>query len=418
MLFRKNKPSKYPRRPTLPIVRRKAPLHYQLRHQFGVRDEAFPRSIEAMTGAPLLDGNCVDVLENGVRFFPSMLEAIRESKQTITLEFYIYWDGEVGRTFAEALAERARAGVSVKVILDAVGSATMSKALIDFLSQNGIEITWYHAIRWYNLSRINHRTHRKLMIVDGRIGFCGGFGIADLWQGDADSPDHWRETVVRVEGPAVTQMQYAFMDNWLKSRGEVLPGPAYFPRVEPCGPYLVQITKSSPSEGVSAAKLLYMLLIVSATRTIRITSAYFIPDRDMIRALEDAVRRGVDVKVIVPGRWTDVPIARQASRMHYDILLRRGLHLYEYQNTMIHAKTMVVDGIWSTIGSSNFDVRSFRLNDEVNVNVYDERIAARMEEGFERDLANSMEITLTKWGRRSVWARTKELMAGLLKPQL
>jgi cardiolipin synthase len=389
-----------------------------MKHQFTVRDLAFEQTMHALTGSPLLRGNSVEILRNGVQIFPSMLAAIRAAQKTINLEFYIYWDGEIARQFAEALAERARAGVAVKIILDAVGSSQMSQSLIDFMHRNGIDLEWYHPLRWYTISRFNHRTHRKLMVVDGTVGFSGGVGIADVWLGDADSKDHWRETVVRIEGPVVTQMQFAFMDNWVKSRGELLTGLDYFPQVAPSGNHCTQVIKSSPSEGSSAVKLLYIVSIVSATKSIYISNAYFVPDRDTLRALEGAVRRGVDVRVIVPGEITDVPIVREASRMHYDLMLRRGIRIFEFQPTMMHAKTMVVDGIWSTVGSSNFDERSFRLNDEVNVNIYSEEIAQQMEAMFFQDLARSEEITLRKWFRRPRWSRVKEALADVLKPQL
>ena len=418
MLFRKHKPPRYPRRAPLPIIRRKLPMRYHMRHQFGVRDLAFRQTMHALTGAPLTEGNQIEILKNGDQIFPSMLAAIRGAKKTINLEFYIYWDGQIGRTFAEALAERARAGVTVKVILDAVGSSAMSQSLIDFLARNGIDMEWYHPLRWYTISRFNHRTHRKLLIVDGMVGFSGGVGIADDWLGNADSKDHWRETVVRVEGPVVPQMQFAFIDNWVKSRGELLTGLDYFPAGEPKGDHLTQVLKSSPSEGSSTVKLLYIVSIVSAIKSIYISSAYFVPDRDTTRALEGAVRRGVDVRVIVPGEFVDVAIARQASRWHYAFLLARGIRIFEYQPTMMHAKTMVVDGIWSTVGSSNFDDRSFRLNDEVNVNIYDEGIAQQMEAMFMEDLQRSEEITGLKWFRRPRWSRIKEALADVLKPQL
>ncbi|HUJ15582.1 MAG TPA: cardiolipin synthase [Thermoanaerobaculia bacterium] len=418
MLFRKRKQIRYPHRPPLPIIRRRLPMRYHMKHQFTVRDLAFLQTMHALTGSPIVDGNRVEILRNGVQIFPSMLAAIRGARQTVNLEFYIYWDGEIGRQFAEALAERARAGVQVKVILDAVGSAPMSEALIEFLQRNGIDLEWYHPLRWYTISRLNHRTHRKLMVVDGTIGFTGGVGIADEWLGDADSKEHWRDTVLRVEGPIVTQLQFAFMDNWVKSRGELLTGLDYFPPVEPCGTHKTQVMKSSPSEGSSAVKLLYIVSIVSAVKSIYISNAYFLPDRDTRRAIETAVRRGVDVRVIVPGEHTDVPLVRQASRMQYDVLLRRGIRLFEYQPTMMHAKTMVVDGIFSTVGSSNFDDRSFRLNDEVNVNVYDEEIGAQMTRMFFDDLAKCEEVTLRKWFRRPRWSRIKESLADLLKPQL
>ncbi|MCU1350457.1 MAG: phospholipase D/Transphosphatidylase [Acidobacteria bacterium] len=418
MIFSSNKAPRYPRRPTLPIVRRKLPMRYHMKHQFGVRDTAFLQTMYALTGAPIAGGNCVELLKNGVQIFPSMLAAIRVAKKTINLEFYIYWDGEIGRQFAEALAERARAGVKVKIILDAVGSSRMSQALIDFMSRNGVDLEWYHPLRWYTLSRFNHRTHRKLLIVDGSVGFSGGVGIADEWLGDADAPGHWRETMIRVEGPVVTQMQFAFMDNWVKSRGEILTGLDYFPEVPPCGPHLTQVIKSSPSEGSSTVKLLYVISIVSAQKSIYINNAYFVPDYDTIRALESAVRRGVDVRVIVPGEFTDVPIVRQASRWHYEQLLRHGIRIFEYQPTMMHAKTMVVDGVWLTVGSSNFDDRSFRLNDEVNVNVHGEDVAARAEAMFHEDLARSEEVKIRKWLKRHWLDKAKEWVADWFKPQL
>jgi cardiolipin synthase len=418
MLFRKNKPPRYPHRPPLPIIRRKLPMRYHMKHQFSVRDLAFVQTMYALTGTAMVEGNRVDVLKNGDQIFPAMLTAIRGATKTINLEFYIYWDGTIGREFAEALAERARAGVAIKVILDAVGSATMSAALVEFMARNGVDLEWYHPLRWYTISRFNHRTHRKLLIVDGRVGFSGGVGIADDWLGNAESKAHWRDTVIRVEGPVVTQMQFAFMDNWVKSRGELLTGLNYFPTVEPAGKHLAQVIKSSPSEGSSSVKLLYVVSIVSAVKSIYISNAYFVPDTDTIRALETAVRRGVDVRVIVPGENTDVPIVREASRWHYELLLARGIRIFEYQPTMMHAKTMVVDGIWSTVGSSNFDERSFRLNDEVNVNVYSEEIAQQMEAMFFEDLKRSIEIRPSAWLRRPRWSKIKEAIADVLKPQL
>lgn len=410
--------NRYARRPRLPFVRRVRPLRYHMKHQFGPRDDAFRQTMVALTGTELTEGNRVDVLINGDQIFPSMLEAIARAEKTITMESYIYWDGSMGRQFAQALAGRARAGVKVRLIIDAVGSAAMSDDLIEFLRLNGVDVEVYHPIRWYTLSRVNHRTHRKLLIVDGRVGFTGGVGIADEWLGNADSPHHWRDTQVRVEGPAVTQMQFAFMDNWVRSRGELLAGLDYFPVVPPAGDKLVQVIKSSPSEGSSAVKLLYTISIVSALRSIWVSNAYFIPDRDTISALEGAVRRGVDVRILVPGRFTDVPIVRSASRFQYERLLRRGIRIFEYQGTMMHAKTMVVDGIWSTIGSSNFDDRSFRLNDEVNVNIFDEGMGSQLEQIFERDLARSVEVRLRRWIQRPWWSRLKEKAADIIRPQL
>jgi cardiolipin synthase len=419
LIFRRRRTApRYPGRTPLPMVRRRVPMRYHMRHQFGVRDMAFLQTMHALTGAAMSEGNRIQILRNGVQIFPAMLTAIRNAKKTINLEFYIYWDGEIGREFAETLAGRARAGVKVNVVLDSVGSAPISSDLTEFMTRNGISIEWYHPLRWYTLARFNHRTHRKLLIVDGEIGFTGGVGIADVWQGDADREDHWRETVVRVEGPVVTQMQFAFMDNWVKSRGELLTGLDYFPKLDARGTCMTQVLKSSPSEGSSAVKLMFVVSIVSAQKSIYINSAYFVPDADTIRALEGAVRRGVDVRVIVPGEFTDVPIVRHAGRLFYSQLMRRGIRMFEYQPTMMHAKTMVVDGIWTSVGSSNFDDRSFRLNDEVNVNVYDESIAAQMEQMFFEDLARSEEVTPRRWLKRPWLDRLKERVAGWLRPQL
>ncbi|MEO8216642.1 MAG: cardiolipin synthase [Acidobacteriota bacterium] len=400
------------------MIRRRTPIRYHMKHQFAVRDQAFLQTMHALTGSPMIGGTSVQLLKNGDAIFPSMLDAIRGAKKTINMEFYIYWDGDISRTFTELLAEKSRSGVRVKVVLDAVGSSAMSPSLLRFMHGNGIDTEWYHPIRWYTLSRANHRTHRKLLIVDGRIGFTGGVGIADEWLGNAQDSRHWRETMVRVEGPVVTQMQFAFMDNWVKSRGELLTGLDYFPAVEPVGDALTQVIKSSPSEGSSAVKLLYTISIVSAAKSIDISNAYFIPDKDTIRALEGAVRRGVAVRVVVPGMKTDAPIVRAASRFVYDRLLRRGIRIFEFQPTMMHAKTMVVDGIWTSVGSSNFDDRSFRLNDEVNVNIYDERVGTEMSAMFEEDLQRSVEINLGRFGKRSYVARAKEWAAGLVKGQL
>ncbi|HYK03981.1 MAG TPA: cardiolipin synthase [Thermoanaerobaculia bacterium] len=419
MIFRRRRNTpRYPGRTPLPMVRRRVPMRYHMRHQFGVRDMAFLQTMHALTGAAMSEGNSIQILRNGVQIFPAMLAAIRNAKKTINVEFYIYWDGEIGREFAETLAGRARAGVKVNVVLDSVGSAPISSDLTEFMARNGISIEWYHPLRWYTLARFNHRTHRKLLIVDGEVGFTGGVGIADVWQGDADREDHWRETVVRVEGPVVTQMQFAFMDNWVKSRGELLTGLDYFPKLDARGTCMTQVLKSSPSEGSSAVKLMFVVSIVSAQKSIYINSAYFVPDADTIRALEGAVRRGVDVRVIVPGEFTDVPIVRHAGRLFYSQLMRRGIRMFEYQPTMMHAKTMVVDGIWTSVGSSNFDDRSFRLNDEVNVNVYDETIAAQMEQMFFEDLARSEEVTPRRWLKRPWLDRLKERVAGWLRPQL
>jgi cardiolipin synthase len=296
----------------------------RIEHHYGVADPQFQRSMGVLLGPPLVDGNRVDTLLNGKQIFPSMLAAVRSAKKSITFETYIYWSGTVGKKFATALAERAKSGVHVHLLLDWVGSSKMDQNLLDLMRTAGIEIEKYHPPKWYTLSKLNNRTHRKLLVVDGKIGFTGGVGIADEWDGNAQDPDHWRDTHFRIEGPAVAQIQAAFVDNWVKVTGVVLDGPDYLPAESSVGNDLAQVFKSSREGGSESMQLMYLLSTVSATRNIDLAMAYFVPDELSEMALVDAVKRGVKLRMILPGPYTDTEVLRQASHAKWGRLLQAG----------------------------------------------------------------------------------------------
>ena len=393
-------------------------IEHQIEHVYAVGDPQFRRVMGTMLGPAILPGNRVTALRNGDEIFPAMLAAIGGAKRTITFETFIYWSGAIGKAFADALSERARAGVKVHVLLDWVGTGKMDAAMLADMERAGVEVVKYHPLRWYNLGRLNNRTHRKLLIVDGTVGFTGGVGIADNWLGDAEDPDHWRDTHFRLEGPAVAQMQAAFMDNWIETRGEILHEEAYFPPLAAAGEHAAQLFKSSASEACESVRLMYLLSITSAETSVRIASAYFVPDDLSVATLVAAQRRGVRVEIIVPGRHTDASVVRRASRSRWGELLEAGVAIYEYQPTMYHNKVMVVDELWTSVGSTNFDNRSFRLNDEANLNVFDPELAAGQVRLFEADKARSKQMTLEWWRGRPWHERALEHLAGLLRSQL
>jgi cardiolipin synthase len=347
-----------------------------------------------------------------------MLEAIKSARHSITLEAYIFWPGTMGTTFAEALAERARAGVAAHVILDGLGSQKLDDELIDGMRRAGVHVVIFRPLRWYSLDRVNHRTHRKLLVVDGRVGFTGGLGIADLYQGHAQDKDHWRDGQFRVEGPAVGQLQGAFLDNWIETGGALLHGTDYFPPLDSAGSAWAQAVHSSPGGGTESLRLMYLLAIASASRTIRIANPYFVPNTLAVEMLVAARRRGVNVEVLVPGPITDAGLVRRASRRKWGPLLEAGVSIYEYQPTMYHNKLIVVDDYWVSVGSTNFDNRSFRLNDEANLNVFDEAFAREQTEVFAQDRARSREVTLEEWRGRPITERLEELVAWMLRRQL
>lgn len=393
-------------------------IKYQLRTDYGVKDPQFLHVMGQLLGPPIVSGNQITGLQNGVEIFPPMLAAIRSASKTICFETYIYWSGTIGAEFASALADRARNGVQVHVLLDWLGTDKIDGTLLTELKKAGAEVIRYRPLRWYNLPRMNNRTHRKLLVIDGCIGFTGGVGIADVWLGNADSSHHWRDSHFQIEGPAVAQLQAAFMDNWVKVRSSVLHDESYFPLLEPVGPTRAQVFKSSSHEGAESVRLMYLLSIAAAERSILLGNAYFVPDNLSVRALIAAKERGVKVQIIVPSAHTDMPLVRRASRSLWGPLLEAGIEIHEFQPTMYHCKIMIVDGLWTSVGSTNFDNRSFRLNDEANLNVFDREFATEQSRYFELDRSRSKRITFEEWKNRPVREKCAELFAGLFRSQL
>jgi cardiolipin synthase len=393
-------------------------IQYRIEHKYGVNDRQFLRSMGSLVEPGILESNKVTALINGDEIFPAMLEAVRTARKSVCLETYIYWSGDVGREFSDALAERARAGVKVHVIIDWIGSRRIDSSLLELMRESGVEVERYNPLVWYAPTRLNHRDHRKLLIVDGRVGFTGGAGLADFWQGNADSPEHWRDSMFMLEGPAVAQMQAAFMDNWTKTTARVLEGDDYFPELRPAGNQHAQVFKSSPREGTEDIRLMYLLSIAAARTNIRLSASYYVPDRLTTREFIDAVQRGVKVEIILPGSETDSPIVKHASRGRWGPLLEAGVKIYEYQPTMYHCKMMIVDDLWVSVGSANFGNRSFRLNDEANLNVYSAEFAAQQALVFEADKGRCREVTFREWKRRSLWKRFLEKITAPFRAQL
>ena len=395
-----------------------APPRYGLDHEFGVDSAEFLTTIAGATGVAFSSGNRIDVLNNGDEFYPVMLREIAGAEVSITIEAYIYWEGEIGRTFAKALAERAQAGVRVKILLDAIGSSRIGNDILGILGSGGCQVAWYNPIKWYSLGRFNNRTHRKSLIIDGRVGFTGGAGIADQWCGPAQDGEHWRDMQIRVEGPAVTPLQTGFAQNWLERTRELVSGPIYYPEIEPAGPYLALTLMSSPVTGASTVRMMYYLSIICARRRIWVANPYFVPDPPAIDTLIEARQRGVDVKVMVSGVKNDSWLSRHNSVRLYGRLLDAGVEIYEYQHTMLHHKTMVVDGLWSTIGTTNFDNRSFAHNEESNVCVYDAALAEHLESIFHSDLRACRPVDPHAWRRRGALAKGQEFIAAFLQEQV
>ena len=401
-------------------------VEYRIDSFYPLEDPQFVHVMGVLLGPPVVPGNRYEALVNGDRIFPSMLDAIRGARHSVDFETYIYWSGAIGRSFADALAERARAGVRVHVLLDWMGSIRMADRLLDELREAGVEIERYHPPSWFGLGRLNNRTHRKLLIVDGEIAFTGGVGIADQWTGDAQDPRHWRDTHFRVEGPVVAQVQAAFMDNWMKTSGVVFHGTDYFPRTRPredagggaANVGIAQMFSGSPNEGSGSMELMYLLAITSATRSIRLSSSYFVPDRIAVKALVEARRRGVAVQIIVPGGHIDTSAVRRASKHMWGPLLAAGVDLHEYQPTMFHVKVMIVDEYMVSVGSTNFDDRSFHLNDESNLNIYDRDFAREQVGIFDEDLRHTKKIDYASWQRRPAWEKLAERVVWLAHSQL
>lgn len=381
---------------------------------YGVQEPTFQRTISHMLGPPFVEGNDVTIFNNGAEIFPAMLHAIRQAKCSVTFENFVFNTGKVTRQFAGAFAERALAGVKVHVLQDAMGCNCIHGEEFAVMKRAGVEVEIF---RYFNL-RFNERTHRKLLIIDGQIGFIGGVGIADDWDGDADWPDRWRDTQYLVEGPVVAQMQQAFMDNWIQTRACVLHGDAYFPHIEKKNGMNCQVFKSSSSEGADSARLLFLFAIAAARRSIRIANAYFIPDDLTIQTLVEARARNVDIEVIVPGEHTDQHLVRKVGRARWKRMIEAGVKFYEYQPARFHCKYMIVDEYLSCVGSCNLDNRSLRLNEEANLNILDAEFAAEHLKIFERDKANSRRIGIQDWRSRPLGEKIVGLLGCALRTQL
>jgi cardiolipin synthase A/B len=399
--------------------RREGGHGYELRGEVSVAEPRFMWDAEALTGAPVSAGNDVELLVNGDEIFPAYVGAIRDARETVNLLTYAYWRGDIATEVAETLCAKARDGVECNVLIDAVGGAKMQRKLIGAMRDAGVTVHYFRPPKPYAVRRLQYRTHRKLLIVDGRLGFTGGVGIAEEWTGDADDPDHWRDTHVRVRGPVVRGLQGAFAENWLEATGQVLAGEQYLPDLKPLEDGgLMQVMRSSATVGDSNAEALYFLALAAAKDTIDLTSAYFVPRPAFTKALVEAVERGVRMRILVPGPHIDKEFVRTAGRASYARLLDAGIRIFEYQPTMLHAKALVVDGVWSAVGSVNFDNRSFQLHDEVSLCVQSEDFAARLGEVFERDLEASDEIKAERWNGRGSRQRVTEAASKLARREL
>jgi cardiolipin synthase len=393
------------------------PPRYGLDHHFSIDSDEFIATIAGVSGAPFVGGNALEVLNNGNQFYPRMLEAIQSARRSITIEAYIFWAGKVGVVFADALAKQARAGIPVKILLDAIGSASIGREILDILDGSGCHVAWYNPIHWYTLGRFNNRTHRKSLIVDGEVAFTGGAGIADQWLGDADDREHWRDIQVRLEGPAVVPLQTGFAYNWQKTTGELLSGSVYYPEIGSRGRLRTQTIMSSPETGGSIIRTVYYLSIVCARTSIDIANPYFVPDPVALDTLIDAKRRGIRVRIMVSGINNDNWLARHNSVRLFGRLLEAGIEILEYNRTMLHHKTMVVDGTWVTVGTTNFDSRSFAHNEESNVCVFDRTVAREFERIFDEDVEACARVKYAAWRRRGLLARAQELVAAFLEEQ-
>ncbi len=393
-------------------------LERKVTNRHALTDAQFRREMSVLLGPSVLPGNRVVDFQNGDEIFPAMLEAIHGAQKTINFETYIYWSGEIGQKFADALSERARAGVKVCMVIDWFGSMNMEPALLEEMKGAGIRIEMYRPLHWYNLSRMNNRTHRKLLVIDGKTGFTGGVGIADQWTGNAQDPDHWREAHFRVEGPAVAQMQAAFNDNWIKTTGELLNGPDYFPPLEPEGDMDAHLFMASPAGGSESMHLMYLMSIAAAQHSIDLSASYFVPDELILQGLLDARRRGVSIRVIVPGDNIDSDTVRLTSKASWGRLLQADVEMYEYEPTMMHVKLLVVDREMVSVGSTNFDIRSFRLNDEASLNIYNQDFATRMSAVFEADLLKSRRYTYAAWQDRPLREKFFEKVLWPIRSQL
>ena len=368
-------------------------------------------SLVGLTHSSLDPGNAIEVLQNGDGFFPPLLRDIAAARSVVHLETFIWEDGKIARQLATLLARKAQEGVEVRLLVDASGGRELKGEVLEMLERAGVRVAHFHPLRISNLGRLNNRDHRKLAIIDGRIAYIGGHCIADDWLGNAQDRKHWRDTALRVTGPVVTQLQACFAENWVEETGEIPAGEKYFPKLPPAGTTPAHVAYTSPNNSVSSVSILYYLAIKAARKEIIIQNPYLLPDGEAIEALAEAVRRGVDVKIMVPSDdATDSAIVQHASHHHFGTLLKRGVKIWEYDRTLLHQKVIVIDGVWASVGSTNFDDRSFQLNDEVNIAVIDPQVAAQLRAAFASDLRFARRRMFDEWQNRP-WSH--KLLDGL-----
>jgi cardiolipin synthase A/B len=392
-------------------------IPYHIERELDATSDHFVRVLESSCMVTLVDGNRVEVLTNGDAFYPAMLDAIRSARETINLECYIFKMGKIGTQFVDALAERARAGVRVTMVMDAIGSFGAVRKAAGPLRAAGCRVEPYQRLTWYRLSRINNRTHRELLVVDGRVAFVGGAGVADWWAVPMHGKPMWRDMMVRVEGPVVSQVQGVAAENWLECCGEILTGPETYKSHERADGVSAFALKSSPSDRSTVSRVLFQTLVEGSNRSCRITTPYFLPDKAFRKALIRTAQRGVRISVVVPGTATDQRWVRLASRRMFGQLLKAGIRIYEYMPGMIHAKMLVVDELWCAIGTTNLDNRSFEHNDEVNLTIRDSGVAARLIADYDADVSRSREVTLHAWQHRPLWEKLIGSIAWLLERQ-
>ena len=376
-------------------------IDYRVTTPLRPESDDFLHVIQATCQATVHRHNRVEVLTNGAQFYPAMRNAILQAQASVNMEAYIFAPGEAADMLIDAMVARARAGVEVRLVLDAIGSALMGGDSARRLHDAGCHLRFYQPLTWYGLARINNRTHRELLIVDGRMAFTGGAGVADWWLKPVDGTPAWRDTMVKIEGPIVASLQGVFAENWLECGGEILSSPRDWPPLEPAGSTEAMLVKSSPSDRATSSRVVFQMLIEGAASETDISTPYFLPDRALRQSLIRAARRGVRVRVVVPGTRTDQGLVRLASRRMYGELLSSGVKIFEYRSAMTHVKALLVDGAWAVIGTTNVDNRSFEHNDEVNVAFREGAVVVRLNRDFESDLAASDEITSEEWNRRS-----------------
>jgi cardiolipin synthase len=392
-------------------------INYHLAQRTSVHADDFLYTLQSTCQAALHHGNRVEIFTNGPEFYPAMLDAIRSATRSINMECYIFQPGRIADQFIDALADRARLGVNVTLVVDAIGSFNLWGKPARRLQDAGVRVQAYQRIKWYSLARLNNRTHRELLIVDGQIAFIGGAGVADWWNFSSRKGPHWRDTMARIEGPVVAALQGVAAENWLECCGEIFTGPRYFPNLDVAGDTTAFVIKSSPSDRATASRVAFQLLMEGADHHIRISTPYFLPDRALRRSLVGLAKRGVAIDVIVPGRHTDQRWVRLASRRMWGQLLEAGIRIHEYKAGMTHNKVLIVDELWAVLGTTNLDNRSFEHNDEVNVALRDPAVARRLLRDYVQDLADSQACTLERWQRRPLWEKIVSPFVWILERQ-